>query len=209
MNFWEQLTDGLQMHEVLLFALGSLFFLVLLFLLIRYALKREKLNVLLFFFIIPVVMIGWPSIAKIQINEAGIALENTLHKYESNPNDTETRGALQAYVEELENRGVKNPKTLINIARANYMLGNDSDALHTIDKIPEDVKEDLGADDLKATILVTQDIERKLQQAEHAPTADNLEILRISKDQLLNKAANNIRLHQYVKKSDSLIQKER
>ena len=208
MNFWEQLTDGLHMHEVLLFVLGSLFFLVLLFLMVLYAWRKEKLNVLLFFFIIPVVMIGWPSIAKIQINEAGIALENTLRTYESDPQDPETRKALQAQVKELEDKGVKNPKTLINMAKANYMLGNDRDALQTLDKIPEGARESVGADDLKSTILVTQDIERKLQQAEQAPTDDNLEILRISKDKLLNKAANNIRLHQAVRKSDSLTQKK-
>jgi len=208
MNFWEQLTDGLYMHEVLLFVLGSLFFLVLLFLMVLYAWRKEKLNVLLFFFMIPIVMIGWPSIARIQINEAGIALENTLRTYESDPQDPETRKALQAQVKELEDKGVKNPKTLINMAKANYMLGNDRDALQTLDKIPEGARESVGADDLKSTILVTQDIERKLQQAEQAPTDDNLEILRISKDKLLNKAANNIRLHQAVRKSDSLTQKK-
>ncbi|GGC44569.1 hypothetical protein GCM10011386_41100 [Parapedobacter defluvii] len=209
MNFWEQLTDGLHMHEVLLFVLGSLFFLVLLFLMVLYAWRKEKLNVLLFFFIIPVVMIGWPSIAKIQINEAGIALENTLRAYEDDPQNPETRKALQAQVKELEDKEVKNPKTLINVAKANYMLGKDRDALQTIDKIPEEAREAVGADDLKTTILVTQDIERKLQQAEQAPTDDNLEILRISKDKLFNKAANNVRLHQSVRKSDSLIQKKR
>ncbi|PPL00687.1 hypothetical protein [Parapedobacter indicus] len=208
MNFWEQLTDGLHMHEVLLFVLGSLFFLVLLFLMVLYAWRKEKLNVLLLFFMIPIVMIGWPSIARIQINEAGIALENTLRTYESDPQDPETRKALQAQVKELEDKGVKNPKTLINMAKANYMLGNDRDALQTLDKIPEGARESVGADDLKSTILVTQDIERKLQQAEQAPTDDNLEILRISKDKLLNKAANNIRLHQAVRKSDSLTQKK-
>ena len=196
------------MHEVLLFVLGSLFFLVLLFLMVLYAWRKEKLNVLLFFFMIPIVMIGWPSIARIQINEAGIALENTLRTYESDPQDPETRKALQAQVKELEDKGVKNPKTLINMAKANYMLGNDRDALQTLDKIPEGARESVGADDLKSTILVTQDIERKLQQAEQAPTDDNLEILRISKDKLLNKAANNIRLHQAVRKSDSLTQKK-
>jgi len=208
MNFWEQLTDGLHMHEVLLFVLGSLFFLVLLFLMVLYAWRKEKLNVLLLFFMIPIVMIGWPSIARIQINEAGIALENTLRTYESDPQDPETRKALQAQVKELEDKRVKNPKTLINMAKANYMLGNDRDALQTLDKIPEGARESVGADDLKSTILVTQDIERKLQQAEQAPTDDNLEILRISKDKLLNKAANNIRLHQAVRKSDSLTQKK-
>lgn len=196
------------MHEVLLFVLGSLFFLVLLFLMVLYAWRKEKLNVLLLFFMIPIVMIGWPSIARIQINEAGIALENTLRTYESDPQDPETRKALQAQVKELEDKRVKNPKTLINMAKANYMLGNDRDALQTLDKIPEGARESVGADDLKSTILVTQDIERKLQQAEQAPTDDNLEILRISKDKLLNKAANNIRLHQAVRKSDSLTQKK-
>lgn len=197
------------MHEVLLFVLGSLFFLVLLFLMVLYAWRKEKLNVLLFFFIIPVVMIGWPSIAKIQINEAGIALENTLRAYEGDPQNSEARKALQAQVKELEDKGVKNPQTLINVAKANYMLGKDRDALQTIDKIPETARDAVGADDLKATILVTQDIEQKLRQAEQAPTDDNLEILRISKDKLLNKAANNVRLHQSVRRSDSLIQKKR
>ncbi|WP_257670959.1 hypothetical protein [Parapedobacter tibetensis] len=210
MSYWEILTDGLLLHEVILLMLGSLLFLVLLFLVLLFAFRRERLRSLLFFFTIPLVMIGWPSITKIQISQAGIALENNLRNYQVDPANKESREALQASMEVLENKGVQNPESLVNIAKAKYLLGKDTEALQTIDRIPDEVKDEVGADELKATIAITQDIERKLRQVEHAPTADNLEILRISKDQLVNhEATNNVRLREYVVRSDSLIKKSR
>ncbi|MGK6352092.1 hypothetical protein [Parapedobacter sp. DT-150] len=206
MTNWEQLTDGLQLHEVAMFAFGALLFMVLLFLVVLFALRKRPLKPLLLFFTIPVVMLGWPSVAKIQINAAGVALENNLRNYQTDPADQENQKALEANIEVLETSGVQNPESLMNIARGKYLLGKDREALQTIDKIPDEAKAKVGADELKSTITVTQDIQRKLQQATQMPTTDNLEILRISKDRLVNDAANNVRLRRYVTRSDSLIQ---
>lgn len=59
MNFFERMTDGLKLHEVLMAVPGSLLFLVMIILLIVFSAQRRPLKQLLYFFILPVIMPGW------------------------------------------------------------------------------------------------------------------------------------------------------
>ncbi len=210
MTSLEKLVDGLLLHEIAMFVFGGLFFLVLLFLIILFALRKRPLKSLLPFFVLPIIMLGWPSIAKIQLTNEGLAFERMLNEVQKDPDNEEKKLELQAHIDQLEGRNVQNPEILVNLARGKYALGQDAEALNTIDKIPETIQEEVGAEGLKATILVTQDIARKFEQAEKTPNQQNLEILEISRNQLVdgNKVANNSRLQRYISKSDSLIKRK-
>lgn len=208
MTLWEQLTDGLLLHEIAMLMLGGLLFLVLLFLIVLFALRKRQLKPLLLFFIIPIVMLGWPSIAKIQVNNEGLTLENDLKELENNPADSALQSRVAQSIEKLEEKNVNAPDKLADIARAKYLLGEDKGALETIHRIPEGSQQALGMKTLKHTILVTQDLERKIDQVEASPTPESLEILKITKEQIRvdNELQQNMRLRQYLAKSDSLIQ---
>lgn len=208
MTTWEQLTDGLLLHEVAMFILGGLLFMVLLFLIILFALRKRQLKPLLLFFIIPIVMLGWSSIAKIQINSEGLTLVNNLKELEKNPEDKALQSRVEQSIRRLEEKEVSAPDVLANIAKAEYVLGRDQAALETIDRIPEEGRQALGMTTLKHTILVTQDLERKIDKAKASPTPESLEILKITTQQIGadSQLRRNMRLRQVLAKSDSLIQ---
>jgi len=207
MTYFEQLTDGLQLHEVAMFILGGLLFVVLLFLIVLFALRKRQLKPLLLFFIIPIVMLGWPSIAKIQLNNEGLTLVNNLRELEQNPDNVALQSKVQQSVQVLEEKNVSAPDKLANIARAKYLLGEDKGALETLSKIPEADKAELGVQELRRTILMTQDLGRKLEKAKASPSPESLEILKITKTQIEKepKLSKNARLQRYMVKSDSLI----
>ncbi len=211
MTYFEKLTDGLQLHEVVMFMLGGLLFMVLLFLIVLFALRKRQLKPLLLFFIIPVVMLGWPSIAKIQLNQEGLMLVNNLKELEKYPDNETLQNKVEQSIQVLEEKNVNAPDKLADIARAKYLLGKNKAALETISKIPEADKAVLGVADLQRTIHTTQDIERKLEKAKASPTPESLEILKITKAQIEadHKFSENVRLQRYVNKSDSLIKKNR
>ncbi len=211
MTYFEKLTDGLQLHEVAMFMLGGLLFIVLLFLIVLFALRKRQLKPLLLFFIIPIIMLGWPSIAKIQLNNEGLTLVNNLKELEKSPGDVALQSKVEQSVQALEEKNVNAPDKLATIARAKYLLGEDSGALETLSKIPEADKAALGVKELQRTILVTRDLERKLEKAEASPTPESLEILKITKTQIEaeSKLSKNARLQRYMVKSDSLIKTNR
>lgn len=211
MTYFEQLTDGLQLHEVAMLILGALLFIVLLFLIMLFALRKRQLKPLLLFFIIPIVMLGWPSIAKIQVNSEGLALVNNLKELEENPGDKALQRKVEQRIQVLEEKNVNAPDMLANIAKAKFLLGEDEAALETIQRIPEERKTEVGATELRQTILVTQDLERKMAKAETSPNPESLEILKITKAQISadNKLRENVRLRQSLAKSDSLIRKNK
>ncbi|MEC3881881.1 EGFR-like transmembrane domain-containing protein [Parapedobacter sp. 10938] len=211
MTYFEKLTDGLQLHEVAMFVLGGLLFMVLLFLIVLFALRKRQLKPLLLFFIIPIVMLGWPSIAKIQLNQEGLMLVNNLKELEKYPDNETLQNKVEQSIQVLEEKNVNAPDKLADIARAKYLLGKNKAALETISKIPEADKAVLGVADLQRTIHTTQDIERKLEKAKASPTPESLEILKITKAQIEadHKFSENVRLQRYVNKSDSLIKKNR
>lgn len=211
MTHVEKLTDGLALYEVLLFVLGSLLFLILLFLLVLFGLRKRQLKPLLLFFIVPIVMLGWPSIAKIQVDNEGLTLVKNLKELEKYPDNKALQAKVQQSIHELEEKEVSAPNMLANIAKAKFLLGEDEAALETIQRIPEDRKTEVGAAGLRQTILVTQDLERKMVKAETSPSPESLEILKITKAQISanNKLSENARLQRSLAKSDSLIRKSR
>src|SRR5690606_7570107 len=211
MTYWDKLTDGLQLHEVAMFILGGLLFIVLLFLIVLFALRKRQLKPLLLFFVIPIVMLGWPSIAKIQLNQEGVTLVNNLKELEKHPDDEALQSKLEQSIAELEEKNVSAPDKLANIARAKYLLGGDKGAMETLSKIPEADQVALGVNELQRTIRTTQDLERKLEKAKTSPTPESLEILEITKSQIEadDKFNGNRRLRRYVVKSDSLIKNNR
>src|SRR5690554_3250486 len=156
MTTWEKLTDGLSLSEVLMFILGGLLFLVLLFLIILFALRNKSLKPLLLFFIVPLIMLGWPSINKIKIDATGVDLVKSLKELEKAPDDTTLQAVVERNLAELESKQINSPETLTAIAEAQFALGQEDVALQTLEQIPEEAQANTGAARLRATILTTQ-----------------------------------------------------
>ena len=128
------LFDGLSLGELVLLTGGAAFFIALLVLFVIKASKNQSYKGLLPFFAIPIVMIGFPTITSIKINQDGVDIENQVQALQNNPNDEASRKALETNVRFLKSRHFKDPATIAKIARAEYALGQDADAKQNLQK---------------------------------------------------------------------------
>ncbi len=126
--------DGLELYEILMLGLGSLLFLVLLTILIIFvAQKREFKTAFLLFFIVPIVMIAWPGLEKIQINKDGVNLSKAVEEYEKEKTP-ENEKKLVAAVEDASKRDVDDIDVNKNLSKGHLLLNNDKKAEEIIEK---------------------------------------------------------------------------
>jgi hypothetical protein len=128
------LFDGLHPYEVALALVGVLFFFVLLLLLVRQVWMQRPYGGLLMFFAFPVVMIGWPSIQKVQIGSDSFSLEKNVATLQENPKDATIRKKVEEQVKELAARPISNTAIVTTIARAQLELGDQAASEATLDK---------------------------------------------------------------------------
>jgi hypothetical protein len=106
---------------------------VLVFVLVYFVLKKRAIKGLLFFFSIPIIMIGFPGIQKVKFDNGVVEIEKGTEKLEGNPLDTTGRSALLTSIAELETRPVSSPITLVHVARAHAVAGDTLKALTYVD----------------------------------------------------------------------------
>ncbi|MES1161102.1 MAG: tetratricopeptide repeat protein [Bacteroidota bacterium] len=116
--------NGLYGYEVIMMVLGILLFVVLLFALLRNIVKDKPIGPLSFFFLLPIVMIGFPSFQKISYDNGKLELDKAAHSLSSNPVDSASRQKVESEVEKLKGRAEGDPKGLVALANAHWALGN-------------------------------------------------------------------------------------
>ncbi len=117
----KNLLEGLFLHDIVLMILGILLFIVLLIALLIYVSRKEPFGKLLFFFFIPIVMVGYPGIQKISFSSDLIELEKKKEQVVLNPEDNTAREELEKSLEAIENHPVKSAENLASIGEA-YMI---------------------------------------------------------------------------------------
>lgn len=118
------LADGLYPGEVVLLVLGVVLFVVLLFVLWHQVSNRRSLSGLLGFFMLPIAMIGYPSIRSLQYREGMITIEKTTQQLEANPSNPKLRATLQQQVQRTAPRSTNNPQDAVVVAKARSLLGD-------------------------------------------------------------------------------------
>jgi tetratricopeptide (TPR) repeat protein len=122
--------DGLYLFEWVLMALGVILFVVL----VIAFLHKRSIGVLLGFFMVPIAMIGYPSLQSIQISDGKVSLEKKADAVLANPADPTARKELQQQVEKLRSRPFSDPATLTVLSKAEFALGNDQVAKNNLEK---------------------------------------------------------------------------
>lgn len=172
--------EGLLLHEIVFLFLGILLFLVLLFVLVYFVLNKRAIKSLPFFFVIPIIMIGWPSIEKIKFSGSLGSLELALKNLKANPSDATALAAVHESMEKIEKRPVSSPTTLLTLADARAAVGDTTEALTYVTRVLKD-QPDLPAaidkrDDLVIPKIGIESATSKLQQNQADSTArKNLE----------------------------------
>jgi hypothetical protein len=172
MSFFEKITDGLHLYEVIILVLGSLMFLALIIMMIIYASQRRTLKPLFMFFGVPVLMLVWPSIQKIKIDSKGAEIEKQVAEVQKNPSE-ENKEKLQGLVEDVENRDVKNPDVKKDVAKAYFILGNNKAAEATIHTLSPKDTADPKITDIRKSIAVSHLLQQQILEVKQNPTDSN------------------------------------
>lgn len=127
------LLENLHLYEIVLLFLGVFLFIILSGALIYYVVKREEIKKLLLFFLIPIIMIGYPSIQEFQFNSALGDLSFYKEKIIENPNDAEAKVKMEKLILKVADR-VKSPKDIAEISEAYLLLDKPQKAIVYADK---------------------------------------------------------------------------
>ena len=131
-----KLFEGLLLYEVVLLLLGVVLFIALVGILIYSVMRRRSIAPLLFFFMIPVVMIGFPAIQKVKFDKDGVEIEKEIKTIANQPAATPPAATseLKAKVDQYKARAANSPVALLTVARAEIALGEVTQSKTTIDQ---------------------------------------------------------------------------
>ena len=164
--------DGLYFYEIVLMVGGVLLFAALLFVLVYNVTKNRSIKPLLLFFVVPIVMIGFPGIQSIKISGDGAEITRLTEKYREDPTDDAVRDSLSTRLAEIEDRPISNPSMLLDFADASAAVGDTTKAFDYVNKVLEQDPNSQKAVDLRARVRVEIGL-RKLEQNPADTTARN------------------------------------
>lgn len=124
----KNLFDNLLLYEVVLMFLGVFLFMILSAALVYFIIKKRAIKSLLIFFIIPIIMIGYPSIQQISISADKIDLSKYQQAYIENPNDSIAKQQLETLAAKLETRA-ESPEDIVQISKTKLLLGKPEEAI--------------------------------------------------------------------------------
>ncbi len=126
---------GLLLYEIILMGLGILMFLALLSILIVFAVQGKPFRSLLWFFVIAVVMIAYPSFQSFRYKDWGVDFQKKAKELEANPKDTAAARAITEQLEKIDPARVEeNADILTTAAKAQEATGNFEKAAKNIEK---------------------------------------------------------------------------
>jgi tetratricopeptide (TPR) repeat protein len=132
------LLQGIQLPELIMLILGFILGLALIFIFIYTALKSKPNLYLLFGFIVPTLLIGYPSYKSSQFGKNVEKLEVLVENVNKNPTDVSAQKALIENLEQLPaSRCRKSVDAMTTIANAQASLGQYDSANVTIKKAIE------------------------------------------------------------------------
>lgn len=125
--------SGMLPFEIILAAMGVLVVLALLFILIWSVIKQRAITTIFPFFIIPIIMVGYPSLKSIQLGNAILTLKSETNQLTQNLQDSTARIGVENAMAVVKSnvRSQSSGNALASIARAEIALGKyDSAAVY-------------------------------------------------------------------------------
>lgn len=129
----DKLFNNLYIYEIVMLFLGIFLFMLLCVALAYLLYKGENIKKLLYFFVVSIIMIGYPSIQEIQIENDKIAFTKFKDQVRDNPNDTTALANLEKLLPTIESRS-KSPDDLIQLSEAYVLTENSEKAIEVAEK---------------------------------------------------------------------------
>jgi len=114
--------ENLYLYEKVLLFLGIFLFLILSGGLVYYIVKKQEIKKLFLFFILPIIMIAYPSIQEIIIQDGIVNIKKYKEQVQNNPNSEEAKQDLEKAILELEPRAESNEKIAQEVSEAYILL---------------------------------------------------------------------------------------
>lgn len=129
----EKILNVLSIGEFVLLCLGTILFFTLLIILITMVNQKRDIKVLLLFFLIPLAMIGWPTIKSMKFSPTGFELNNeNITKARTNK---EARRQLKQITKNLNMTNISSPDSIKLLAQANAVLGDTNIAIQQVERV--------------------------------------------------------------------------
>ena len=130
-----KLLEGVSLSELILMGLGLVLGIVLLSVFVYTAIKKEPNLNLIYAFLIPVIMIGYPSIQKVQFDKGVVTIDKYAAEVEKNPLDTTAHKQLNQAIEAIPAGVAKESSSAMTaIAKGQAALGQYETARVTANK---------------------------------------------------------------------------
>ncbi|MFD1163835.1 hypothetical protein [Hwangdonia seohaensis] len=129
----EKLFENLFIYEIVLLFLGVFLFMILCGSLVYSIAKKQDIKKFLYFFIIPIIMIAYPSIQEIQIEKDKLAIVKYQDKVKNDPDDEDAKEKLAKVTDKLEKRA-STPADLAVISKSYLLLEKPEKAISFADK---------------------------------------------------------------------------
>jgi len=129
----EKLFENLFLYEIVLLFLGVFLFMILCSALVYYVLKKEDIKKLLYFFTVPIIMIAYPSIQEIQIENDKLAIVKYQNEVKNNPDDDKAKEQLAEVTVKLEKRA-STPADMAVISESYLLLEKPEKAISFANK---------------------------------------------------------------------------
>jgi tetratricopeptide (TPR) repeat protein len=168
----EKILNQLSIGEFVLLVLGIILFFTLLIILIIMAVQKREFKVLLFFFLIPLAMIGWPTIKSMKLSPTGFELSNeNINKAQTNQ---EARSQLEQITKNLNGTNISSPDSIKLLAKANAVLGDTNIAIQQVERVLMKYPNDKEALHLR-NIYSTPDVilQKSIDKVKTNPTDPN------------------------------------
>ncbi|WP_143273578.1 hypothetical protein [Aquimarina sp. MAR_2010_214] len=202
----ETILNDLHLYELVLLFLGIFLFLILSAGLVYYIIRKEEIKKLLFFFPIPILMIGYPSVQEVTISGDKIAFSKYQDEYIQNPKDTVVKQKLEALTEKLEERA-QTPEDILQISKAKLLLGNTKEAIEYADKAIEVEKEDAD-NETASSDTHTQKTKTTTQAKQLRQLAQIQDLVVNEKDTtLFNNKIRNMKVNEQLKGTEKIVQR--
>jgi hypothetical protein len=130
-SVFKSLFEGLRGYEILMVVLGTLFFIVLLVRLMR---TRDNYGGLIAFFLLAIVMIGYPSIQKIKYDNGVVEIDKIGSGEVPAPTDAAGRASVAETLAFVEQRA-PTPITQARVAAVYQRIGDETKAYDIAQKV--------------------------------------------------------------------------
>ena len=162
--------DGLYMFEWVLMVLGVILFIVLVIAFLYQIMHKQSIGALLGFFVVPILMIGYPSIQSFKLADVEVNVQKTTDALHADPADAATRQTLEQQVAQLRKRSFSDPVILTSLSKAEFALGNEQTAKDTLNKALQANPALPAATALKAKIASVDQLPELTSKVESNPT---------------------------------------